>query len=125
MTPLSPSHDDHAGLGRTDGPPAGPTSRSEGWATTSGQPASESADAATRTSAGSARGVGLGAERSPVLHLPDIQLPNRRDPDGVQPLRRALAGMRRVAAQAVRQRMSTEMSDLAGRIRKLHENDSR
>jgi hypothetical protein len=38
-------------------------------------------------------------------------------------LRRAIHGVRRVAANALRQRMSTEMADLAAQIRKLHDQD--
>jgi hypothetical protein len=39
-------------------------------------------------------------------------------------LRRALDGVRRVCAQAMRQRMHTEMADLAAQIRKMHDRDA-
>jgi hypothetical protein len=38
-------------------------------------------------------------------------------------LRQALQGVRRVCAQAMRQRMHTEMADLAAQIRKMHDRD--
>jgi hypothetical protein len=38
-------------------------------------------------------------------------------------LRQALQGVRRVCAQAMRQRMHTEMADLASQIRKMHDRD--
>ena len=39
-------------------------------------------------------------------------------------LRQALQGVRRVCEQAMRQRMHTEMADLASQIRKMHDRDS-
>lgn len=39
-------------------------------------------------------------------------------------LRQALRGVRRVCEQAMRQRMHTEMADLASQIRKMHDRDS-
>jgi hypothetical protein len=44
---------------------------------------------------------------------------------GARRLYRALERVRRVAADAVRQRMNTEIADLAGRIRRLHDVDPR
>ena len=39
-------------------------------------------------------------------------------------LRQALQGVRRVCEQAMRQRMHTEMADLASQIRKMHDRDT-
>jgi len=83
-----------------------------------------------------ARHRGQGARRTARLHAQtvhvaaDLQtsMPARPSPatrPQTQALRRAWAGVRRLATQAVRQRINTEMADLAGRIRRLHDVDPR
>jgi hypothetical protein len=61
----------------------------------------------------------------PTLPLRYADLAPRIEMAGPRRLARALDRVRRVAADALRQRMNTEIADLAGRIRRLHDTDTR